>query len=127
GVPSPSTGKPIVPDPRPANQPPRFQRALEPQISTLGLLILDVRRARLKEIAPCSMVSLSWPLKNRPKPPQNVPVPAVVESAHAVVNEARREDGSVGFPERKGPVRGILVFVVGPAVGVGVGEGDREE
>lgn len=112
---------------RPPNQPPRFQRALEPEISTLGLLISDVRRARLNEIAPCLMAALSWPLKTRPKPPQIVPVPVVVESAHAVVDEVGREDGSVEFPERKGPVREILVFVVRPAVGVRVDEGDREE
>ena len=99
----------MVPNPRPANQITGCQRSPEPEISVLGLLILDGRHARLKEIAPCLMACLSWPLKTRLKPPQTVPVPAVVNSAHAVVDQAGREDGSVEFPERKGLVHETLV------------------
>lgn len=53
--------------------------------------------------------------------------PSCRESAHAVVDQAGRENGGVEFPERKGLVHEVLVLVVRPAVCEGVDQGDRDK
>lgn len=54
-----------------------------------------------------------------------VSVPAVVESAHTVDDEAGLENESIQLPYGMGGVRGVLIFVIEPAVDVQVNEGDR--